>query len=58
MITSARVGWSRVCATATDLRIVHDGLVHIVAGRFGKDILEGDLFVFLDRRRTSVKVLL
>lgn len=58
MIAGARSGRVWVCATATDLRLGYDGLVHIVARRFNKHILDGDLFVFTNRRRTSVKVLL
>lgn len=44
-------------ASPTDLRKSFDGLSLLVAGRFGQDILRGDLFVFFNRRRTQVRVL-
>jgi transposase len=44
-------------ATPTDLRKSFDGSSLLVAGRFGRDILRGELFVFFNRRRTQVRVL-
>lgn len=41
----------------TDLRKSYDGLAALVAGRFGHDIFEGDLFVFRNRRGNQVRVL-
>jgi transposase len=42
---------------ATDMRKSFDGLSGLVRGEFGQDPLNGDLFVFLNRRRGLVKVL-
>jgi transposase len=58
VIAGARVGRVWMCTTATDLRLGCDGLVHIVVRRFGKHLLDGDLFVFTNRRRTRAKALL
>ena len=46
-----------VAAAPTDMRKSFDGLSILVAGRFGKDPLGGDLFVFFNRRRTQVRAL-
>ncbi len=42
----------------TDLRKGFDGLYALVLNELGRDPLEGDLFLFLNTRRTSSKVLL
>jgi transposase len=51
---SARVFLAR---SAVDFRKAHDGLVAIVREVFRDDPLSGDLFVFLNRRRDRIKVL-
>jgi transposase len=42
----------------TDLRKGYNGLVGMVKGELGQDPLAGDLFLFVNRRRTGCKVLL
>jgi transposase len=42
----------------TDLRKGFDGLYGIVCHEMGKDPLRGDLYLFMNARRTSAKVLL
>jgi transposase len=42
----------------TDLRKGFDGLHGLVRNEFDRDPLTGDLFLFVNRRRTSAKVLL
>lgn len=42
----------------TDLRKGFDGLYGLVCNEFDQDPLRGDLFLFVNRRRTSAKVLL
>lgn len=42
----------------TDLRKGFDGLYAIVLHELGRDPLRGDLFLFINSRRTSAKVLL
>lgn len=42
----------------TDLRKGFDGLYGLVRNEFKQDPLRGDLFLFVNRRRTSAKVLL
>ena len=41
-----------------DLRKGYNGLVGIVKQRLGRDVLDGDLFLFVNRKRTGCKVLL
>jgi transposase len=40
-----------------DLRKGYNGLVGIVKQRLGRDVLDGDLFLFVNRKRTGCKVL-
>ena len=40
-----------------DLRKGYNGLVGIVKQRLRRDVLDGDLFLFVNRRRTGCKVL-
>jgi transposase len=40
-----------------NLRRSYDGLAALVSGSFGRDVFEGDAFVFLNRRGTQVRVL-
>jgi transposase len=51
---------SRVFARTrpTDLRKGFNGLSELAMAELGHDLLEGDLFLFVNRRRTSAKVLL
>ena len=42
---------------AVDFRKAHDGLVAIVRNEFGDDPFGGDVFVFFNRRRDRIKVL-
>jgi transposase len=45
-------------ATApTDLRKTFDGLSALVQGSFGMSATSGDLFIFLNRRGTQVRIL-
>jgi transposase len=46
-----------VATEPTDLRKSYDGLAALVAGEFGHDVFEGDLFVFRNRRGNQVRVL-
>lgn len=46
-----------VCLAATDLRKSFDGLSGLVQSVFGKDLLDGHLFLFANRRRDRVKIL-
>ena len=53
---------SRVCVylakEVTDMRKSFDGLCALVEHRFHRDPYAGDVFVFVNRRRTYVKLLL
>jgi transposase len=42
---------------ATDMRKSFDGLCAIVRSQFGRDPLDGSLFLFINRRRDRVKLL-
>lgn len=46
-----------VHALPTDMRKSFDGLYAIVNQAFGKDVLHGDYFVFLNRPRNRCKIL-
>ena len=41
----------------TDMRKSFDGLIALVVNQLSRDPLSGDLFVFLNRRKTHMKVL-
>ena len=58
MIGSSRAVkvWAR--AAPTDLRKGFYGLYELVRSRLERDPLSGDLYLFVNRRRTSAKVLL
>lgn len=58
MIGSTRAIRVFVRAIPTDLRKGFDALYGIVKNELGQDPLRGDLFLFLNHRRTSAKVLL
>lgn len=57
MIGSTRAIRVFVYATPADLRNGFDGLYGLVCNELGQDPLKGDLFLFLNARRTSAKVL-
>jgi transposase len=46
-----------VCSTPVDMRKSYDTLAAVVRDRLGRDLLDGDLFVFVGRRRRTAKVL-
>ena len=46
-----------LCVAPTDLRKSFDGLSGLVQTVFGRDVLEGHLFLFLNRRRDRLKAL-
>ena len=48
--------WARPCPT--DLRKGYNGLFGLVQGELGRDPLSGDLFLFVNRKLNSCKVLL
>jgi len=54
--TSAVRVWAR--ARPTDLRLGFQGLAALVGREFGRTLQDGDLFLFVNARRTSAKVLL
>lgn len=45
------------CTAPVDFRKQHDGLVALVRDRLGADPFDGSLFVFFNRRRDRVKLL-
>ena len=47
-----------VCTVPTDMRKSYDGLCGCVERIFGEDPLNGKMFVFFNRKRTMVKMLL
>ncbi|MBI5616741.1 MAG: IS66 family insertion sequence element accessory protein TnpB [Gammaproteobacteria bacterium] len=53
-LSSARL-W--LYQAATDMRKSYDGLSALVRQALGEDPLSGDLFVFVNRRRTQMRVL-
>lgn len=46
-----------LCTTATDMRKSFDGLSSLAKHQLQEDPLSGQLFVFINRRRTQIKVL-
>ena len=54
--TQAMQVWAR--AQPTDLRLGFKGLAALVQRDFHRQVHDGDLFLFVNRRRTSAKVLL
>jgi transposase len=47
-----------MCCTPVDIRKGFDGLAGLVRNHLGKDPLEGDIFVFLNKNKTHLKMLL
>ncbi len=58
MIASSRACKVWACPAPVDLRKGFDGLAHLVRWQLGKELLDGDCFLFCSRSRTSAKVLL
>ena len=54
--TQAVQVWAR--AQPTDLRLGFHGLAGLVESEFHQKVHDGDLFLFVNRRRTSIKILL
>jgi len=46
-----------LCAAPTDMRKSFDGLCGLVQSVFGRDVIDGHLFLFLSRRRDRIKLL-
>lgn len=46
-----------VCCQTVDMRNGFDGLAGIVRNQLGKDPISGDVFIFLNRTRTHIKLL-
>jgi transposase len=46
-----------VATQVTDLRKSYDGLAALVEGTFERSLVTGDLFVFINRRATQVRIL-
>ena len=46
-----------LCASPTDMRKSFDGLCGLVQTVFGRDVIDGHLFLFLSRRRDRIKLL-
>ena len=57
MLTSRHSGRIFVATGATDLRKSYDGLSALVEGGFGRSVRDGDMFVFINRRGTQMRVL-
>lgn len=45
------------CTTPVDFRKQHDGLVALARERLGSDPFDGSIFVFFNRRRDRIKIL-
>ncbi len=46
-----------LCVTPTDMRKSFDGLCGLVQSVFDRNVLDGHLFLFLNRRRDRIKAL-
>ena len=57
MIGSSRALRVFAYAGPCDLRKSYDGLAGLVANELRRDLLDGDLFLFVNRRRNRAKVL-
>ncbi|ABM62065.1 IS66 Orf2 family protein [Halorhodospira halophila SL1] len=55
MLTPPRRLW--LCTRATDMRCSFDGLAALVRRHLGRDPLSGQGFIFVNRRRTLMKLL-
>ncbi len=57
MLTLPRSSRLFIATTPTDLRKSFDGLATLVEGQFGRQVRSGDIFIFLNRRATQVRML-
>lgn len=57
MIGSTRQVRVWACAEPTDMRKSYDGLLALALRSLGRDVLAGDLFLFVSRTRHQAKVL-
>ncbi len=46
-----------LCRAPVDFRKAHDGLVAIIRDQLGEDVFAGGIFVFLNKRRDRVKLI-
>lgn len=56
MLTLARTSRMFVATSPTDLRRSYDGLAAIVEGQFARQVRAGDVFVFVNRRGTQIRM--
>lgn len=57
MLTLPRTSRLFIATTPTDLRKSFDGLATLVEGQFGRHVRSGDVFIFLNKRATQVRML-
>jgi transposase len=57
VLTVPRTSRLFIATAPTDLRKSYDGLATLVEGQFGRQVRSGDLFVFINRRATQVRML-
>jgi len=46
-----------LCRHPTDMRKSFHGLTAIVTGNMNKDVLNGDIYIFISKRRNAIKLL-
>jgi transposase len=46
-----------MCTSATDMRKGFDGLCGLVSGQMGRNPLSGEVFIFINKTRTVIKLL-
>jgi transposase len=57
VLSLARTSRLFVATSPTDLRKSYDGLAAIVEGQFARQVRAGDVFVFVNRRATQLRML-
>jgi len=57
VLSLARTSRMFVATSPTDLRKSYDGLAAIVEGQFARQVRAGDVFVFVNRRATQMRML-
>lgn len=57
MLTSIHTARIWLCTTPTDMRCSYNALSALVKHHLQQNPLSGDLFVFINRRRTQLKIL-
>lgn len=57
MLTLPRSARLFIATTPIDLRKSYDGLGALVEGQYGREVRSGDVFVFINRRATQVRML-